>query len=134
MQIDQPDPLPFYQAADVFVLPTFYDPCSLVVMEAMAAGLPVVAVDASGTCDIVDNGEQGLLVSNDPNALADSMSRLLESPERMQRFRRRALERAKSFDLKICAKQLINVYEQAIQDKAEHCYVRIEDGEDRKDR
>ena len=128
------DVIIYLKAADIFGFASTTETQGLVTMEAMAAGLPVVAVDASGTCDIVDNGEQGLLVSNDPNALADSMSRLLESPERMQRFRRRALERAKSFDLKICAKQLINVYEQAIQDKAEHCYVRIEDGEDRKDR
>jgi glycosyltransferase involved in cell wall biosynthesis len=96
-------------------------------MEALAAGLPVAAVDASGTRDIVDNGEQGFLVPNDPDALADSISRLLESPERIQKFRKHALEKAKSFALENCTEQLVNVYEQAIQDKADERYVRIEE-------
>ena len=121
----------YLKAADIFGFASTSETQGLVTMEAMAAGLPVVAVDASGTRDIVDNGEQGFLVSNDPDALADSMNRLLESPERMQSFRSHALEKAKSFDLKNCAGQLINVYEQAIQDKAEHRYVKIEDGEGR---
>ena len=44
---DKIDQIPYWHAADVFVLPTYDDPCSLVVMEAMASGLPVVASNIS---------------------------------------------------------------------------------------
>jgi len=95
-------------------------------MEAMAAGLPVVAVDASGTRDIVEDGKQGLLVANDPQALAEAAIQVIESPEMMQRFSQQALEKAKTFEAGHQAKKLIRVYEQAIQDKAGEKFVRIE--------
>lgn len=102
-------------------------------MEAMAAGLPVVAVDASGTRDIVEDGKQGFLLPDDPDALADSVNRLLASPEKMKKFQRSALKKAKTFDMKNCSKQLIKVYEQAIEDKAADRYVTIETEEERKE-
>lgn len=121
------DVVVYLKAADIFGFASVTETQGLVTMEALAAGLPVVAVDASGTRDIVDNGKQGFLVPNDPDALADSISRLLESPERMQKFQSKALEKAKSFALENCTEQLVNVYEQAIQDKADERYVKIEE-------
>jgi len=116
----------YLKAADLFGFTSVTETQGLVTMEAMAAGLPVVAVDGSGTRDIVDNGEQGFLVPNDAKALAASITKLLESPERMAHFSANALEKAKTFDVNYLAKKLIGVYEQAIQDKAGEHYVRIE--------
>lgn len=116
----------YLKAADLFGFTSVTETQGLVTMEAMAAGLPVVAVDGSGTRDIVDNGEQGFLVPNDAEALASSIIKLLESPERMAHFSANALEKAKTFDVNYLAKKLIGVYEQAIQDKAGEHYVRIE--------
>jgi glycosyltransferase involved in cell wall biosynthesis len=121
----------YLKAADLFGFASVTETQGLVTMEAMAAGLPVVAVDASGTRDIVDDGEQGYLVPDDVDALAGSFDRLLDSPETMQKFSANALERAKTFDVKYCAGQLVNVYEQAITDKEEEQYVSI--GEDGKE-
>ena len=56
---NQKDSLPFYQAADVFALPTLYDPCSLVVLEAMAAGLPVVTSRRNGVHELMQPGVEG---------------------------------------------------------------------------
>jgi 1,2-diacylglycerol 3-alpha-glucosyltransferase len=117
----------YLKAADLFGFASLTETQGLVTMEAMAAGLPVVAVDASGTRDIVDNGEQGFLVPNEADALAHAIDRLLESPETTKKFSQKALEKAKSFDLKNCTNQLVNVYKQAIQDKANHRYVQIEE-------
>jgi glycosyltransferase involved in cell wall biosynthesis len=66
-----------YAAADVFVFPTLGDPYGLVVDEALAAGLPVVATDATGEIALrVRDGENGLIVAaGDPNALAAAMER-----------------------------------------------------------
>ena len=121
------DVINYLKAADIFGFASITETQGLVTMEAMAAGLPVVAVDASGTRDIVTNGEQGYLVRNDADALAESLIQLLDSPETMHRFSANALERAKAFDLENCAKQLVEVYEQAIQDKADEQYVNTEE-------
>lgn len=123
----------YLKAADVFVFASVTETQGLVTMEAMAAGLPIVAVDASGTRDIVQDGKQGHLVPNDPDALGDAINRLLDEPEKMKKFQRNALKRAKSFDMKNCAKQLIKVYEQAIEDKAAERYVTVEKEKERKE-
>ena len=67
----------YLKAADIFAFASVTETQGLVTMEAMAAGLPVVAVDASGTRDIVDNGEQGFLVRNDADALSESIKQLM---------------------------------------------------------
>jgi 1,2-diacylglycerol 3-alpha-glucosyltransferase len=118
----------YLKAADLFGFASVTETQGLVTMEAMAAGLPVVAVDASGTRDIVDNGEQGFLVPNNPEALAASIMQLIESPKTMQNFSKKALKKAKIFDLEARAKQLTSTYEQAIQNKADGRYVRIYEG------
>ena len=125
----------YLKAADLFVFASLTETQGLVTMEALAAGLPVVAVDASGTRDIVDNGEQGFLVSNDHDALADAINQLLDSPQKMKKFKRNAIKKSKAYDMKNCAKQLINVYEQAMEDKAAERFVTIaEENEVRKER
>lgn len=117
----------YLKAADFFGFASVTETQGLVTMEAMAAGLPVVAVDASGTRDIVDNGEQGFLVPNDADALAASINQLMESPAKMRRFSNKALKKAKAFDVDRLTNKLVNVYEQAIQDKKDEQYVSIEE-------
>jgi glycosyltransferase involved in cell wall biosynthesis len=96
-------------------------------MEAMAAGLPVVAVDASGTRDIVDNGKQGMLVENDADALANVINRLFRSPKRMENYGKNALKKAETFTVRKCTELLVDVYKQAIQDKADGQNVQVEE-------
>lgn len=59
------DTVPFYAASDIYVLPTFYDPCSLGVLEAAASGLPSVTSRFNGAGEMLTNGVNGLLM-NDP--------------------------------------------------------------------
>jgi glycosyltransferase involved in cell wall biosynthesis len=74
-------------AGDVFVLPSPAEPFGLVLLEAMALGKAVVAIDAGGPCEIVARGETGLLVPPfDPAALAEALGRLLSFPEERQRM------------------------------------------------
>ena len=117
----------YLKAADVFGFASVTETQGLVTMEAMAAGLPVAAVDASGTRDIVEDGKQGYLVPNDAGALAESIIRLFDTPSQMDTFRKNSFRKAKTFDIKKCTEQLVEVYEQAIQDKANGQYVELED-------
>ncbi len=115
------------KAADIFGFASVTETQGLATMEAMAAGLPVVAVDASGTRDIVEDGKQGFLVPNDVDALAASINRLIESPRKMRKFSSNAEKKAKTLAVKNQAKKMVEVYEQAIQDKRDEQYVSIEE-------
>src|SRR6185295_7149273 len=55
------DPLPYYAAADAFVLPTFYDACSLTVLEACACGLPVITSKYNGVSELMTQGREGVV-------------------------------------------------------------------------
>lgn len=66
----------FYQACDAFVLPTFYDACSLVVFEAMAAGLPAITTVHNGAAGIIEDGVDGKVLQDPTNI--DEMMRALE--------------------------------------------------------
>jgi glycosyltransferase involved in cell wall biosynthesis len=68
--------------ADVFVLPSSFESFSYTLLEAMACGLPCIAADTGGNCDLVEPDRTGLLVRReDPAALADAMLRLAVGPE-----------------------------------------------------
>ena len=115
----------YLKAADLFSFASVTETQGLVTIEAMAAGLPVVAVDGSGTRDIVEHGKQGYLVENDADALAKGLDELLSDPHQMKRFSNSALKKAKAFDVNQLTRQLVDVYEAAIQAKREDQYVTL---------
>jgi 1,2-diacylglycerol 3-alpha-glucosyltransferase len=119
----------YLKAADAFAFASVTETQGLVTIEAMAAGLPVVAVDGPGTRDIMEHGKQGFLVENDSDALAKGINKLLADPQRLKRLSNNALKKAKTFEVNQLGKQLLGVYEQAIQDKKENQYVTLHTGE-----
>lgn len=110
----------YLKAANVFAFASVTETQGLVTIEAMAAGLPVVAVDGSGTRDIVEHDKQGFLVENDPEALAEGLRKLLSDPQQIKRFSSNALKKARTFDVNALGKQLVDVYEQAIEAKKQN--------------
>lgn len=72
----------FYQNAYAFVHPSPVEKLSTALLEAMSCGKAVIATDTPGVCDVIQDGENGLLVSpRRPDELAKSMLRLVEYPE-----------------------------------------------------
>ena len=61
-----------YRAADIFLLPTLYDPFSNACLEALAAGLPVITTKANGFSEIIENGRHGTIVDHPRNVAAIS--------------------------------------------------------------
>ncbi len=81
----------YYAAADVYVHPTFYDSCSLTVLEALAAGLPAVTTRFNGASDAITSPDAGCVI-NDPSddgELADAIIRYTD-PERQAVFSKAA--------------------------------------------
>lgn len=82
------------QAGDIFVLPSLAEPFGLVILEAMALGRPVIATDAGGPPEIVEEGVTGLLVPpSDPPALAAAIRRLLSDRKAAEAMGRGGQER-----------------------------------------
>src|SRR5262249_18825328 len=82
-------------AADIFVLPSRSDACPNAILEAMAAGLPIVASAAGGIVEIVDDGRTGLLVqTGNPEALAERICTLVGDRELAARLGRAARHEA----------------------------------------
>jgi 1,2-diacylglycerol 3-alpha-glucosyltransferase len=117
----------YLKAADLFAFASVTETQGLVTLEAMAAGLPAVAVAASGTQDILEDGAQGFLVQNDPQDLANGIIKLVENPGLMSKFKSAALRKSRAYDNKRLARKMLKVYEQAIQDKKEEKYVTVEE-------
>ena len=117
----------YLKAADLFSFASITETQGLVTLEAMAAGLPVVAVDASGTRDILEDSKQGFLTQNDPQDLANRIIEVVASPSLMSKFKSAALRTSRAFDNKRLARKMLKVYEQAIEDKKNEQYVTVED-------
>jgi glycosyltransferase involved in cell wall biosynthesis len=117
----------YLKAADLFAFASVTETQGLATLEAMAAGLPVVAVAASGTQDIVEDSVQGFLVQNDPEDLAKGIVKLINNPELMGTFKTDALRKSRSYDNKRLARKMLKVYEQAIRDKKDGQSVTVQD-------
>lgn len=93
----QDDPNRWLAAADVFVLPSRWEARALVVQEAMAAGLPVVATDTGGLPDLV-RGIGTLVPVSDPTRLVEAVEGFLRDPAARHTAAEQGRERARSWD------------------------------------
>jgi len=122
-----PEDVPGYlSAADLFCFASVTETQGLATMEAMAAGVPVAAVDASGTRDAVTNGVEGLLTKNNAGALGAAIERLMADEALRARFAEAAHQRAQTFGIRNLTKRLLEIYAQAAQDAKALRYVRCE--------
>ena len=94
------DMLRVYAAADIFILPTIYDPFSNACLEALACGLPVITTRSNGFSEIIENGVHGSIVDHagDLPALRDAI-RLWSDSSRRAAARPRNIQRAAQFDI-----------------------------------
>lgn len=94
----QPDPTPFYRTADVFVLSSNYEGFGNVIVEALAAGTPVVSTDCpSGPAEILAGGNYGLLVPvEDAPSMTEAIRTVLASAYEPARLQGRAVDFSES--------------------------------------
>jgi glycosyltransferase involved in cell wall biosynthesis len=112
-----PVPARVLEELDILVHPTEYESFGRVAVEAMAAGVPVVAVRGGGVAETVDDGTTGLLVPpQDPEAMARALERLIRDAGLRAAMgvagRRRAEER---YSLPRCVEGVLRAYEAAMR-------------------
>lgn len=95
-----PDPAWLYDAADIFLLPTIYDPFSNACLEALAVGLPVITTTSNGFSEIVEDGVHGSVISDPRNktALCEAL-RFWSDTVRREDVRARNIALAAQFDI-----------------------------------
>jgi len=102
-----------YAAMDVFVFSSFSETQGLVVAEAMAAGLPVVALDASGVREVVQHGKNGFLLeaTADTASFAAFLGDLKAKAQLRRELGKGARRTAQKFSRERCAEKLFAFYE-----------------------
>ncbi len=102
-----------YRQATLFVFSAKMETQGLVLVEAMMAGLPVVAVGAMGPLDIVTSGETGLLVGENEEEFASACHTLLADETRRRRLSEAARHWATARSARVSTAQLLHIYEEA---------------------
>lgn len=107
-----------YSTADIFAISSPHESQSIVTMEAMACGLPVIATNSDALPELVTNNENGLLISGknrveEVNRWADALITMLEHPEKRTRMGRASLQKIQLHDLYHTGQQLIDTYARA---------------------
>ena len=119
-------PLPFaslvnaYYSADLFVFSSLTETQGLVLIEAMAAGLPVAAVRASGVSEMVDDGMDGLLTSEDTGEFATAICRILQDDELYHKLQANAYLKAQKLSSHNMALEMERVYEELMANDNYH--------------
>lgn len=106
-----------YCAADIFVLPTLIETFGMVLVEAMAAGLPIVTTDAPGVRDVIDDGTNGLKVPvKNPGAVADMVCFLVKNSELSRKLSDNSIRQSKDlYDWEMVTGKYIALYDKILK-------------------
>jgi glycosyltransferase involved in cell wall biosynthesis len=111
--LNQQQVLDWYARADAFVLPSFAEGIPVVLMEAMACGIPCVTTRITGIPELIRDGLDGLLVTpSDTNELTTAVGRLMGDEELRERLARDGRERVReSYNLERNVDRLGRIFE-----------------------
>jgi UDP-glucose:(heptosyl)LPS alpha-1,3-glucosyltransferase len=108
------NPARVYSAADIFILPTIYDPSSNACLEALACGLPVITTRSNGFSEIIEHGTHGSIIdlANNVAGLRDAIQ-LWSQPARRAAVRSTNMQRAAQFDVSVNVARTLEILLQA---------------------
>ena len=104
------EPEKYLAAADVFISPTTYEAFPLAVLEAAAAGLPVVATDVNGIAELIRDGTEGLIVAREASSIAAAIEQLAGDSALRARIGLAARESAGRFTWSAVAQSTVDAY------------------------
>ncbi|MDD3006384.1 MAG: glycosyltransferase [Candidatus Pacebacteria bacterium] len=115
--LDKEEMIAHYQASDIFVFASLTETQGLVAVEAMAAGLPVVAVKASGIEDMIKSGQDGILTDNVEDNFATNTIKLIEDGALRKKMSASARVNAREFCIAPWVDKVVGLYNEIIQKK-----------------
>lgn len=105
-----------YCSADIFAFPTLIETFGMVLVEAMAAGLPIVTTEAEGVRDVVENEITGLKTKpGDASAFAEALIRVIKNRELSEKLKLNCLKKVSDYDWSIVSGQYAEFYEELIK-------------------
>ena len=122
----------YCHASDLFLFPSLSETQGIVLLESMAAGTPVLALRATGTQDVVLNGENGYMTDMSEKEFASKLIDILEKKE-IDLLRQGALETARCYSSVQIAKEAVLFYAQAVYNRKEKQQQKHGNGNRKKD-
>lgn len=113
--LNKNDMMSYYEAGDIFVFASVTETQGLVAVEAMASGLPIVAIKASGIEDMVKDQQDGFLTANNQQDFADKVLRLINDDRLRKQMSQQAKENAYSFSIKPWIARVTGLYQKLIE-------------------
>ncbi len=104
----------YLKEANLYVHSAFYEPFGLVLLEAMAIGLPVVAIDGKGNRDIVFDDKNGYMVEADAAIFAKKISSIFKDEARYTQLSENAKRFAAEYDINLYTDKLLKIYRDAV--------------------
>jgi len=99
----------------LYIHSAYYEPFGLVLLEAMAAGLPVITLDGKGNRDLIEEGKNGYMVSDEnPEKFASKISTLIYNTDKYDEMSNYCKEYAKQYDIKEYANKLLTLYKESM--------------------
>lgn len=109
----QDDIRPYLWVSDLFVFPTRYEPFGFVIIEAMAAGLPLITSRIAGAAEWIEEGKEGILLDDpfDSQELAQALDKLLEDADSLTTMGKAAQAKAREFEWDRVAEMTLEAYQ-----------------------
>jgi 1,2-diacylglycerol 3-alpha-glucosyltransferase len=115
--VKQSEVVDFYAVADVFLHASLTETQGMTIAEAMSAGLPIVAIEASGVVDQLENQKTGIMIKKEKGLFKKEVEKIIIDEDRARELGKAAKEKSKEFDNSIRVKQLEKIYKEAIKNK-----------------
>ena len=115
----------YLAAADLFVMTSKSEVKPMAQLEALAAGVPIVAVSAAGANDTIISGQNGLLVAENTKAISEAVLDLAFNQERLAAFEREARFTAERYSYVRIAQEYLRLFDEVLQQKDKHVDQRL---------
>lgn len=105
----QKNPYPYLKQSDIFVSSSLSEGLSLVICEALALSVPVVATKTAGSMELLDDGKYGVLAEQDDHSLYEAIKKLMDDIELRDYYREKASARIKIFEVQQTMQKVYNI-------------------------
>lgn len=101
---------PYFNSADIFILPSLWEGMPITLIEAMATGLPIIATEVGGIPDMIENEKSGIIIQGNDNDLSRALIRLIEDETIREKFGQAAKKTSEKYSDLQMAKEYSRLY------------------------